>query len=73
MKYLLAFTLLAVVASACEVPVCCDPGPPRFMAVIRTSGGVDYLTSKTGEPIDLYYEGENKEDEKSDARPITFL
>lgn len=73
MKYLLAFSLLAIIVSSCEVPICCNPGPPRFMAVIRTSEGIDYLTAHAGEPIDLYYEGENKEDEKTDARPITFL
>lgn len=73
MKYLLIFSLLAVIVSGCEVPVCCDLDPPRFMAVIRTSEGVDYLTAHAGEPIDLYYEGENEEDAKSDARPITFL
>ncbi|WP_162428763.1 hypothetical protein [Pontibacter pudoricolor] len=73
MKYLLVFSLLAVLVSGCEVPVCCDPGPPRFMAVIQTSEGVDYLTSRAGEPIDLFYEGENALDEKTNAQPFTYL
>ncbi|PKV62395.1 hypothetical protein [Pontibacter ramchanderi] len=73
MKYLLIFSLLAVIVSGCDTPVCCDPGPPNFFAVIRTSEGTDYLTSNAGKPIDLYYDGENKDDEKTDVHPIIFL
>ena len=73
MKYLLIFSLLAVIVSGCDIPVCCDPGPPRFMAVIRTGEGLDYLTAQAGEPIDLYYEGENEADEKTNAQAFTYL
>ncbi|WP_224994680.1 hypothetical protein [Cesiribacter sp. SM1] len=72
MKHFIILFLMIATVSACEQPVCCDTGPPRFFTVIRTSEGMDYLTFNAGEPIDLYYEGEDDDDQKTDAQPYTF-
>ena len=73
MKYLVLVFLVIATTTGCEIPVCCDLGPPSFFAVIQTPEGEDYLTAHQGEPFDLYYDGENKKDEKASVQPHTFL
>ena len=60
MKYL-TYSLMCIVSVSCETPVCCDPGPEPFFAVIHTQEGKDYLAQHTDVPVELYYfENEEK-------------
>lgn len=61
LKYLILLSLIIAGISACETPVCCDPGPEPFRAIVLTQEGGDYLAQNADESVQLYYfENSNK-------------
>lgn len=74
MKALFIFCALVAVLNSCEIPViCCDDEPPTFGTIIRTSEGEDYLTANSDKPMDMYYDGETKQNGWDDVVPETYM
>lgn len=53
MKNILYIPLILL--AACETPVCCNPGPEPFRAIVLTQEGSDYLAQSAEDLIQVFF------------------